>query len=123
MFKYYDSIINIAYVNFYTLSKETNTIVLENYQEKNLSHRCILEIVKTASSFLNKDVEIIMPPLKFFLLKIFGHEKAFRGKWIKRSKQKHGIDVNDFIQHIEQANNEEGIFERIYLTYYTHRKK
>lgn len=118
MFKYYDSIINVACVNFYTLSKKTNTIILENYKEKNLSHRCILEIARTVSSFSDREVEIIMSPLKFFLLKIFGHEKAFRGKWIKRSKQKHGIDIDDFIQHIEQANNEEGIFERIYLAYY-----
>lgn len=117
MFKYYDAIINVAYINFYTLSKDTNTIVLENYQEKNLSHRCILEIAKIASS-LGRKVEIITSPLNFLFLKIFGHDKSFRGHWITRSKQEHGIDINDFIQHIERANDSEGIFERIYLTYF-----
>ncbi len=118
--KYYDAIINVAYINLFTLSKETGIITIENYDENNLSHRCVLAIARSA---WGQEVEIITSPINFLLLKIFGHDRRFRGKGIKRSKRKHGIDINDFIQHIEQANNDKDVFEKIYLTYFRKRKK
>lgn len=116
--KYYDAILNVTLTNLFTLSKQTKKLVLKNYKEKNPSHRCVLEVASLLSLMGMAQIEIITSPLNFLFLKIFGHNKFFRGKWIKRSKSKEGVDINEIISHIEEANNDPGVFSRIYSCYF-----
>lgn len=116
--KYYDAIINISVVNLYTLSKEkNNTIILENYDRNNISHNCLLRIAYVMSTIGYK-TEIIMPPFKYWIYKNLLCRRKFKGDWLTRSTEERGIDMDNFIKHIEEANEDPGVFIRVYDAFF-----
>ena len=109
----YDNVIKVAVANFYTLSKDSKKINLVNFDFKNENHLCILNIAHTVQILFNTQVSVSTTWLKFFYYKL-----KYKLKWCKRSKSLEGIDVNDFISHIESSNNLPNIFQNIYSAYY-----
>lgn len=110
---YFDKVINVALINLYTLSKEKQKIVLKNFNYKNESHRAIFEIAKIARDVFGFDIEFKGSIWHYLLTKI-----ALKTKIISRTKEKNGIDVSNFIHHIEEANEDPTLFKEIYDFYY-----
>ena len=109
--KNYDKFINIALTNLFTLGKNNQTLTFYNYQKNNGGHLAILHIASIARDVFNFQVRIKTSFFTYIRLKY----KYF--SWLKRTKI-NGIDIEQFIQFIENANNEKGIFEKIYKEYY-----
>lgn len=110
---YYDGIIQVALVNFFTIGKDTKRIVLTNFDRKNPSHKCILVLTGIVQDLWDFQTELVMSRFKYRVLK-------FTNKHVRciRSKNQTGTDINEFIKHIEEANDDIGIFEKIYNEYY-----
>ena len=109
--KNYDKFINIALTNLFTLGKNNQTLNFYNYQKNNDGHLAILHIANIARDVFNFQVKIKTSFFTYIKLKY----KYF--SWLKRTKTDE-IDIEQFIQFIEDANNEKGIFAKIYQEYY-----
>lgn len=110
--KYYDTIINIALTNLYTLSKEDNRIVLSGFDRKNKNHLCLIQIAKYAEMF-GRDVYV----KSSFIDRIVIKKKL--GLKVKNFKEEcNDIYMDDFITYIEKANEDTNIFEEIYMEYF-----
>ncbi len=113
--KYYDGIINVAIINFFTLGKETKVLVIENYDKKNLSHKCILKIANIVHNVFGYEIKLKLSPLNFIKFKLKNRKTE-----IKRFKKGTGtfVDINKFINDIEEANKDKGVFREIYKNFY-----
>ena len=109
--KNYDKFVNIALTNLFTLGKNNQTLNFYNYQKNNDGHLAILHIANIARDVFNFQVKIKTSFFTYIKLKY----RYF--SWLKRTKINE-IDIEQFIQFIENANNEQGIFEKIYQEYY-----
>lgn len=122
-FKRLDGIINVAYTNIFTLGKTTKKIVFLNFNPKDEGHLALYFIAVGATNIFNIEIRYNFSFWKFLWFKIKHKEvKRYRGK-------KDGIynicfkDVDDFIGYIENANNEKGVFKKIYNEYFKRSKK
>lgn len=113
-----DKIINTAVHNLYTLGKENKTICFENFSFKDSSHLAMISIANIAHDVFGFSLKFKMSKFKLFFHKL----KHRNIKLWKASKEK-GIDINDFIFHIEKAYDEPGAFVLIHLYYYYEGKK
>ena len=109
--KKYDQFINIALTNLFTLGKNNQTLNFYNYQKNNDGHLAILHIASIARDVFNFQVQIKSSFFTYIKLK----NKYF--PWLRRT-QINGIDIEQFIQFIENASDEKGIFGKIYQEYY-----
>ena len=109
-----DRHINIAINNLYTLSKKDKIIRLTNFSFKNKSHLAIMQIAQNIYQLFGLKLEINTSFWKYHFYNLKYH---FKKNW-RRTSDSDGIDVEDFITHIENANNTAGLFALIYTTYY-----
>lgn len=118
--KFYDTIIQVALTNFYTLSKNNNEgkIVLNNFYKKDKSHLCLLRIAEYSTLF-GSQVFIKTNKLNGFIIKKKMHGANFR----TTKDNDYLIDCNEFIFHIENANQSFGIFEEIWENYFSKKGK
>lgn len=118
--RYYDSIVTVALTNMYTLGKN-QALVLKKFDRKNPSHICLLHIAEMAHSVFGLDVKLEQNIFERIIFLIFF--KKF--KWVKRCAKnaaRAGIKCEDFIDHIEFANRDKGVFNKIYEAYYKEQK-
>ena len=113
-----DKIIYTAVCNLYTLGKENKTICFKNFSFKDSSHLAMISIANIAHNVFNFSIKLKMSKFRLFFHKLKHHNIKF---W--ESSKEDGIDIDDFIFHIEKAYNEPGAFVLIYLYYYYEGKK
>lgn len=109
--KKYDEFISIALINLFTLGKNNQILNFYNYQKDNDGHLAILHIASIARDVFNFQVKIRTSFFTYIKLKY----KHF--SWLRRAKSNE-IDIEQFVNFIENANNEKGIFAKIYQEYY-----
>jgi len=112
--KFFDAVIHITIINFFTLSKKYGGIILTNYNNST-AHKCILEIAKISKDMLGVDIKIKLPLYKYVFWILFS-----KNKWCKRETKPiyDCVDINDLITHMETANNYPNLYEKIYELYY-----
>lgn len=64
----YDSVINVALVNIYTLSKEKEKIVLTNFDRKNKDHLLFLRVALLAKDIYNFPLSLDVNVIDSFVL-------------------------------------------------------
>lgn len=117
-FKRLDGVISVAYANIFTLSKSTKKIIFWGFDPKNKSHLAMFYIASGAETVFNIEVKYEFSFFKSILFKI--KHKTFK-RYRKKKDGCYNIcfkNIDDFIGYIEKANNEEGIFERVYEAYF-----
>lgn len=112
MEKVYDSIVSVALINMFTLSKEENFIKLEGFNRKDPAHLTLIAVGLIGRQVYGFDLGV-----KASIFDILWLRKHFKCKEIKRVKEGN-IGCNKFIIDIEEANDKFGIFKEIYYAYY-----
>ena len=113
-----DKVIHTAICNLYTLGKENKTICFKNFSFKDTSHLAMISIANITHDIFGFSIKLKMSKFKFFFHKL-AHKNI--KQWSATNED--GIDITDFISHIEKAYNDPFIFALIYTLYYNERKK
>lgn len=113
-----DTLTNIAFINFFTVGKHTKKILLTNFDIKNSRHLACLHIAKLVRDMY--EYEFYLDSNIFTYWKL--NKKCRVKKWLKRPSRKlteySTVDVEDFISHIENANNLPLGFVKVYYEYF-----
>ena len=126
-YKEFDSLVNVALINFYTLSKDGSQILLDGIDTKDKRHLACVHIASLAKDVFG--IKFYLPSGRLNYWKI--SHKCKSKKWLERINRKNiksinslkSVNVEDFISHIEKANNKENIFSEIYDEYFYKGKK
>lgn len=117
--KFYDAVVNITIVNFFTLAKKGHGIIIIKGYKNTPEHKCILKIAEM-SKMIGIDVKILLPWYKYLFYIKFG-----KNSWCKRVKSEnlcgYVVDLDEFIAHMESANNYPNLYYEIYNAYYKRR--
>ena len=108
----YDSVVSVALINMFTLSKEDNYIKFFEFNKKDPAHLALVAIGLIGRQIYNFEFGV-----ETSFLNILWLRKKFRCKYIKKIK-KGNINCNKFIIDIEEPNDKFGIFKEIYYAYY-----
>ena len=115
-----DSLMNVAIINFYTLGKNGEPLLLVGINPKDKRHLACVHIAK-----LIKDIyqfQFYLP--RYYMIYWRLSWKCKSNKWLKPITKKaikvpfKLVDVEDFISHIENANEKPGAFAELYDEYY-----
>lgn len=110
----YDSLISVAVINLFTLGKENKKLHFINFNINDERHLAILKIARTLYDLEGFSITVNLNLIDYIIL-----IKKLKCKyWVKRNHKKAGIDTEDFVMHIEKANDAYGIFKHIYKKYY-----
>ena len=114
-----DRIVDVAYVNLYTISKDTQIIYLSKVNIKNPKHWALLNITSQACTLLDRIAYLDMPFFDYWKI-----QRYLKNKNLKRHKN-NGITCDKFISDIENANIEviTDPFTEIALLYYPRKDK
>ena len=98
-----DKIVNVAFVNLFTISKNDNTIYFSEFDLNNDKHWALLNIARTYSDIILPCIICLEMPLIPFLKLRF----KLKFKKIRRSLQREPImSCDHFIENIEKANKD-----------------
>ena len=112
--KLYDTVLEIAMTNFYTLSKNNGEIALKNFDRKNKGHLCLIKVADLATLF---GIKTYIKTNFFNCLLI---KFITKNKTIKTTRTKENlVDCNEFINYIEEAYQSRGIFKEIWDAYFS----
>ena len=113
-----DKIVNVAVINYFSLGKNNPKLCLYNINVRDERHLAGIHIAK-----LIKDIygyEFFLPRDLFAYWDISW--KCRSRKWLKPVKGKLTncvyVDMEDFISHIEKANEMPGAFREVYKEYF-----
>ena len=95
-----DRIVDVTYVNLYTISKDTNIIRLSKVNIKNDKHWALLNITSQVCTLLERTAYLDMPFFDYWKM-----QRRLKNKKLKWHKN-NGITCDQFINHIEDANAE-----------------
>ena len=109
-YKVHDIIQYVACVNAYTLSKEDHKVILREFNIHNMGHRQLLDILYSLRVFTDWTVYVECGLFDYLHLRRRKHQL----KWVRRSRAENWPTTQEFIDHIEEANNCPGAFEEIY---------
>ena len=112
-----DKMTNVAVINFFTLGKEKKKICLCNVDVKDQRHLACLHIAKIASNMYDYEFFLSGDIFNYFDIRW----KCRTKNWLKRAKRKGDykyVDMEDFVSHIEKANEQIGAFAQIYREYF-----
>ena len=112
-----DCLVNVAFINFYTVGKDTQKVLLTNINIKDKRHLACIHIAKLINDIYGYEFYVPNNLIKYWKL----NRKCKSKKWLKRIKSISAakeIDVEDFIFHIEEANEEINGFEEVYDEYF-----
>ena len=119
LFKEYDSIIGTTLINLFSLSKETNDIIFNEFNYKSKLHRVFLESALLLGSLHKKKIGLHMPFISYIYFKYIIMRK--RKDSIYRIKDKHekGIDIKRVATYeADGYNHSIFVFDDIYNAYY-----
>ena len=119
--KDYDNLMNVAFINAYTLGKDNKRLLLYNIDVKDERHLAFIHIVSLVKDIFGIEVFVSKGVNLFDYWRI--SRKCKTKKWLKRIKVDPQtsytlLDVEDFISHIENANDRPGAFAEIYKEYF-----
>lgn len=112
-----DCLVNVAFINFYTVGKDTQKVLLTNINIKDKRHLACIHIAKLINDIYGYEFYVPNNLIKYWKL----NRKCKSKKWLKRIKSistAKEINVEDFISHIEKANEEINGFEEVYDEYF-----
>ena len=112
-----DNLVNVAFINFYTLGKEKKKICLCNIDVKDSRHLACIHIAKMVSNMYDYEIYLSDGIFTYFDIKW----KCRIKKWLKRARRNGDykyVDVEDFISHIEKANDQISGFSQVYREYF-----
>jgi len=114
--KLYDNAINTALINIFTLSKESKSIRLYNFNRYNVEHLALFNVALMARHLFDCELKIDAPLSTIWWLK----RKYKCRKDIRRLKKKERGNINCFyfIKDIEEAYKDSHLFRKIYHAYY-----
>ena len=118
--KFDDALINVALTNSYSLGKDNKRLFLYNIDVKDERHLAYIHICSLVKDLFGIEVYVSKG------VNIFDYWKLrwkCKSKWLKRIKVNPLVsytllDVEDFISHIEKANDMKDVFAEIYKEYY-----
>lgn len=112
-----DRIMNAAMINLYTLGKANKKICFYNFNRKDERHLACLHIADLEGQLFSYKFKIKTGILDYALIRW-----KTKYKWLKRdtkpSKEYALVDVEDFIAHIERANELPNAFAKLYTEYF-----
>lgn len=117
-----DHIVEITLTNIYSLSKEKQKIVLNNFNPKNKDHLYFFHVALMARNMFSFPIEVDLGVIDTWFLNWKIHK--FYDK-IKRNKEEKGINVEEVLTFMQPALKELGeefSYSKIYEEYYSHRK-
>lgn len=113
-----DALTNVAFINFFTVGKETKKILLTNFDIKDSRHLACLHIAKLVKDIYEYEFYLDSDIFTYWKL----NRKCKTKNWLKRPNKKLTkyctVDVEDFISHIENANNIPLGFVKVYYEYF-----
>ena len=112
-----DNLVNVAFINFFTLGKETHKICLCNVNVKDSRHLACLHIGKLVKDMYGYELYLSGDIFNYLDLRW----KCKTKKWLKRAKKKGNyklVDMEEFVSHIEKANNQICGFSQVYQEYF-----
>lgn len=112
-----DNLMNVAFINFYTLGKDNIPICLYNVNVKDSRHLACIHIAKIIKDMYGFEFYLSNNIFNYWYLKW----KCKIKKWLGYAKRKNNykmVDMEDFVSHIEKANNQYGGFAKLYLEYF-----
>ena len=113
----YDTVLNVLYINLFTLSKEDNLIKLKNFVPENHAHQIILRISNILATHSNRQILVDISLWQKIKMRLHGVKAQFKCKKNLCAEK----TCNEIIEDIEQYY-ESGIFEKIYKEYYEVKK-
>ena len=116
--KDYDKLMNVAIINFFTLGKNDTPLFLTNLDMKDKRHLACIHIAKLVNDIYSYNFYFSGKRISYWKL----NWKCKVKKWLKYQPKTvimyKMVDVEDFISHIEKANNLPGAFAGIYDEYF-----
>lgn len=114
----YDKIVGATIINIFSLSKDTDKIILKNFDYKSNLHRVFLESSFSVNILNKKKVAVDMPLISYLYFKYIKMRK--RNSLLVRAKNwENGINIYDVADfEAKEFNKTIYIFEEIYNTYY-----
>ena len=120
LYKLYDHIVSITYVNIFSLTKDKD-IILKEYSYKDKTARTFFEVAAMVAYFYNKEIYLQTSLIDFICTRIKSKNKHVR--WISPKKEVDGIKIHEVAKFEANANNgDERIFEEIFDAYYERKK-
>ena len=120
IYKKYDTIVTSTLLNIYNQAKNKE-IVLENFNEKDISHLYFFEVSKIAQTCWNLVIVLDMSLLRFLKFKLQNKKLKIKRKGRKQEKS---INMNKILSFIQESFNEsDTIFSDIYNAYYKKENK
>ena len=116
-FNKYDNIMGATFTNIYSLSKNSEYIIFNNFNYKKTLHRVFLEAGFIAHTITQKKIGLNMPLLPFLYFKYIKMRK--RKNNIIRIKEQSGINIEEVADFEAKAfESSLTIFNDIYNAYY-----
>lgn len=114
----YDKIVGATIINIFSLSKDTDKIILKNFDYKSHMHRVFLETAFSVNILNKKKVAVDMPFFHYLYFKYIKMRK--RNSLLVRAKNPdNGINIYDVADfEAKEFNKTIYIFEDIYDAYY-----
>lgn len=112
-----DNLVNVAFINFFTLGKETKKICLCNVDVKDSRHLACLHIAKLVRDMYDYEFCLSSDIFSYWDIRWKCHTK----NWLRRARRKDKsrcVDIEDFVSHIEKANNQLYGFSQVYQEYF-----
>lgn len=113
-----DKVADIVMKDLYCLGKEDNQLSLVDFSFKNKEHIAFLHLCNAAHNVFNYELKIYANWFTFFIYNFKYKLKTF----CTRIKTKDGIDVETYINTIEEKNNLPLVFTDIFYAYYNNKK-
>lgn len=114
--KIYNHLLNIAFINLYTLSKDNKKVILTNFSFNNKQHLLLLNIAKNLHNIYGYEIFVDDNFYNFIKYKIKHRKDTF----IHRNKKLIScINVDEFLNHITTAQNiDKNIWIKIYNDFF-----
>lgn len=94
-----DQLVNVAFANLCTISKEDKIVRLSNVDFDNDKHWAVLNILGFVCRIMEREAYLDMPFFAYLRM-----QRKLKNKHFKRVKNNGGMDLDKFIFDIEDAN-------------------
>lgn len=126
LIRHYDEICGAAFVNLFTLSKNSETIALSPFNPKNEEHLFILGVAKGLGGSIGKKVYVDVNRIQLWKLNR-GLDKDCRLKMINGKEAIYSINPDELLTFMRQRAvdvcGKDFTFADIYRQYYARKKK
>lgn len=111
-----DKVCEVAFINLYSISKNTSEIHLKDFSINDDGHLSLLYIAFLCANNFNFNLSVEMTLWDKLKLRFL---KKIKIKFIRTQKEKKVIkNCNEIIEDIEKAQNYPNAFKEIYEAYY-----